>query len=109
MLQARPMWSGTELAERLNVSTRTVRADIERLRTLGYRIESAPGTAGGYRFESGGALPLLLDDEEATAVALSLRTAANGAVTGIEETALRALAKLLQAMPTRYDIARTRC
>ncbi|MBF9521618.1 hypothetical protein BKG83_22610 [Mycobacteroides chelonae] len=101
MLQARPMWSGTELAERLNVSTRTVRADIERLRTLGYRIESAPGTAGGYRFESGGALPLLLDDEEATAVALSLRTAANGAVTGIEETALRALAKLLQAMPTR--------
>lgn len=101
MLQARPMWSGGELAERLDVSARTIRADIERLRTLGYRIDSAPGAGGGYKLDSGGALPLLLDDEEATAVALSLRTAANGAVTGIEETALRALAKLLQAMPMR--------
>ncbi|MDM2420308.1 WYL domain-containing protein [Mycobacteroides abscessus] len=101
LLQSRPVWPCGELAVRLGVSTRTVRADIERLRALGYRIDSAPGATGGYRLDSGVALPLLLDDEEATAVALGLRTAANGAVTGIEETALRALAKLLQAMPAR--------
>lgn len=101
LLQSRPSWSGNELASRLGVSTRTVRADIERLRALGYAVDSSPGTAGGYQLNLDGALPLLLDDEEATAVALSLRTAANGAVAGIEETALLALAKLLQVMPSR--------
>ncbi|MDM1898672.1 YafY family protein [Mycobacteroides abscessus] len=104
LLQSRPRWSGAQLSERLGVSTRTVRADIERLRALGYQIRSEPGTAGGYRLNSGEALPLLLDEDEAATVALSLRTAANGAVTDIEETALRALTKLLQIMPPRLRL-----
>lgn len=98
MLHSRPTWQGGELAERLGISTRTVRADVERLRRLGYDISSRPGATGGYRLHKGSTLPLLLDEEEATAVALGLRTAANGAITGIEDAALRALAKLLQEM-----------
>ncbi|GAA4528871.1 MULTISPECIES: helix-turn-helix transcriptional regulator [Nonomuraea] len=102
LFQARPGWTGAELAGRLGVTTRTVRNDVERLRLMGYEISSTTGTAGGYRLGAGAALPpLLLDDEEAVAVAVSLHAAAGGTVTGIEETSLRALAKLRQLLPSR--------
>ncbi|OZV83930.1 DNA-binding transcriptional regulator [Micromonospora echinospora] len=101
LLQARRDWSGTELAARLGVTTRTVRRDVTRLRELGYPVHAAPGTAG-YRLGAGRALPpLLLDDEEAVAVAVGLRTAAIGSVTGMEEASLRALGKLEQVLPAR--------
>jgi predicted DNA-binding transcriptional regulator YafY len=102
LLQARPEWSGPELAQRLGVTTRTVRNDVERLRGLGYPVHARPGVGGGYRLGAGAALPpLLLDDDEAVAVAVGLRTAANGSVTGIQETSVRALAKLEQVLPSR--------
>jgi predicted DNA-binding transcriptional regulator YafY len=102
LLQARRDWTGTELAVRLGVTTRTIRNDVDRLRELGYRVDARPGVAGGYRLGTGGTLPpLLLDDEEAVAVAIGLRTAANGSVAGIEETSVRALAKLQQVLPPR--------
>jgi predicted DNA-binding transcriptional regulator YafY len=102
LLQARADWSGAELADRLGVTTRTVHNDVERLRSLGYPVHASRGVGGGYRLGAGAALPpLLLDDDEAVAVALGLRTAANGSVTGIEETSLRALAKLEQVLPSR--------
>jgi predicted DNA-binding transcriptional regulator YafY len=102
LLQSRADWSGPELAERLGVTTRTVRNDVGRLRRLGYPVHATAGVAGGYRLGVGAALPpLLLDDEEAVAVAVGLRTAASGGVAGIEETALRALAKLQQVLPSR--------
>jgi predicted DNA-binding transcriptional regulator YafY len=102
LLQARPYWTSTELATRLGVTTRTVRNDMERLRTLGYPVQARPGVAGGYRLGAGGALPpLVLDDDEAIAVAVGLRTAATGGVAGIEETSVRALAKLQQVLPSR--------
>jgi predicted DNA-binding transcriptional regulator YafY len=102
LLQARTDWSGQELADRLGVTTRTVRNDVERLRSLGYPVHASPGVGGGYRLGAGAALPpLLLDDDEAVAVAVGLRTAAGGTVTGIEETSLRALAKLEQVLPSR--------
>jgi predicted DNA-binding transcriptional regulator YafY len=101
LLQAQRDWSGPQLAERLEVTTRTVRNDIERLRGLGYPVHSTPGVAGGYRLGPGASLPpLLLDDDEAVAVAVGLRTAAGGSVSGIEETSLRALAKLEQVLPS---------
>ncbi|HEY7605334.1 MAG TPA: YafY family protein [Actinomycetes bacterium] len=102
LLQTRSDWTGSELAERLQVSGRTVRNDVERLRRLGYPVHASPGVGGGYRLGAGAALPpLLLDDEEAVAVAVGLRTAAGGAVAGIEETSLRALVKLEQVLPSR--------
>lgn len=102
LLQARRDWPGRDLAERLEVDVRTIRRDVERLRALGYPVHATPGVAGGYRLGSGAALPpLLLDDDEAVAVAVGLRTAANGTVSGIEETSVRALAKLEQVLPTR--------
>ncbi len=102
LMQSRPDWSGADLADRLGVTTRTVRNDIERLRILGYQVHSTTGTAGGYRLAPGAALPpLLLDDEEAVAVAISLHAAASGTVTGIEETSLSALAKLRRLLPSR--------
>ncbi|WP_329564136.1 helix-turn-helix transcriptional regulator [Kitasatospora sp. NBC_01266] len=102
LLQVRRDWSGADLAARLEVDVRTVRRDIDKLRGLGYPVESTRGTAGGYRLGAGAEMPpLLLDDDEAVAVAVGLRTAANGSVAGIEETSLRALAKLLQVLPTR--------
>ena len=102
LLQARREWPGPELAERLEVGVRTIRRDIERLRTLGYPVHATPGMAGGYRLGAGAQLPpLLLDDDEAVAVAIGLRTAAGGTVTGIEETSIRALAKLEQVLPSR--------
>jgi predicted DNA-binding transcriptional regulator YafY len=100
LLQGRRDWVGGELADRLEVSGRTIRRDIERLRQLGYPVESLTGPAGGYRLRAGSALPpLLLDDEEAIAIAVGLRTAARASVTGIEETAVRALVKLEQVLP----------
>src|SRR5690349_23711084 len=102
LLQARALWSGPELAERLGVTTRTVRTDVDRLRQLGYPVEAAPGLTGGYRLGAGAALPpLLLDDDEAVAVAIGLRTAAGGTITGTEEASVRALAKLEQVLPSR--------
>ncbi len=101
LLQARRDWSGAELADRLGVSPRTVRRDVERLRALGYPVHASVGIAG-YRLGAGAALPpLLLDDEEAVAVAVGLRTAAGGTVAGIAETSVRALAKLEQVLPSR--------
>jgi predicted DNA-binding transcriptional regulator YafY len=100
LLQGRRDWPGNELADRLEVSSRTIRRDIERLRELGYPVESVTGPAGGYQLRAGTAMPpLLLDDEEAIAIAVGLRTAAGASVTGIEETAVRALVKLEQVLP----------
>jgi predicted DNA-binding transcriptional regulator YafY len=100
LLQARRDWPGAELADRLGVSGRTIRRDVERLRQLGYPVDSLTGPAGGYRLRAGSAMPpLLLDDEEAIAIAVGLRTAARASVTGIEETAVRALVKLEQVLP----------
>jgi predicted DNA-binding transcriptional regulator YafY len=102
LLQARRDWTSTELATRLGVTTRTIRNDMDRLRQLGYPVDARPGVAGGYRLGTHGALPpLLLDDEEAVAVAVGLRTAASGSIVGIEETSVRALAKLQQVLPSR--------
>ena len=102
LLQTPREWTGAELAERLEVSPRTIRHDIDRLRGLGYPVHANRGAIGGYRLEPGANLPpLLLEDDEAVAVAVGLRTAAGGAVTGIEETSLRALAKVEQVLPTR--------
>jgi predicted DNA-binding transcriptional regulator YafY len=101
LLQARRYWTGAELAERLEVGARTVRRDVDRLRRLGYPIEAARGVAGGYALGAGRELPpLLLDEEEAVAVAVGLRAAARTGVSGIEETSVRALAKLQQVLPS---------
>jgi predicted DNA-binding transcriptional regulator YafY len=100
LLQGRRDWPGAELAERLEVSGRTVRRDVERLRALGYPVDSLSGPAGGYRLRAGTAMPpLLLDEDEAIAIAVGLRTAARASVTGIEETSIRALVKLEQVLP----------
>lgn len=100
LLQSRPDWTGAELARRLKVSPRTIRHDIERLRELDYPVDATRGAAGGYRLGAGGRLPpLLLDDEEAVAVAIGLRAATG--VAGIEESSGRALAKLEQVLPSR--------
>src|SRR5262250_780580 len=102
LLQARRDWTSAELAGRLDVTTRTIRNDIGRLRGLGYPVDARPGVAGGYRLGTGGGMPpLLLDDDEAVAVAIGLRTAAGGSIAGIEETSVRALVKLLQVLPSR--------
>jgi predicted DNA-binding transcriptional regulator YafY len=102
LFQARRDWPSADLAERLEVSVRTVRRDVERLRSLGYPVHATPGVAGGYRLGVGAALPpLLLDDEEAVAVAVALRSGAAGGVEGIEESSVRALTKLEQVLPSR--------
>ncbi|MFD0898956.1 helix-turn-helix transcriptional regulator [Actinomadura sediminis] len=102
LLQTPREWPGGELADRLGVSPRTVRRDIDRLRGLGYPIEGTTGPDGGYRLVAGTAMPpLLLDDEESVAIAVSLRTAAGNAVDGIGEASVRALAKLEQVLPAR--------
>ncbi|MEM9458739.1 MAG: YafY family protein [Myxococcota bacterium] len=102
LLQARAFWSGADLAEQLRVTERTIRRDVDRLRSLGYPVHSSVGVAGGYQLGAGASLPpLLLEDDEALAVALGLRTAAAGTVAGVEEAALRALAKLEQVLPKR--------
>lgn len=100
LLQTHRHWPGAELAGRLGVTQRTVRRDVERLRELGYRIESAPGATGGYRLEAGSAVPpLLLTDEEAVAMAIGLRVAASQRLVSGPETTLTALAKLEQVLP----------
>lgn len=102
LLQARRVWSGEELAERLGVTTRSVRRDVDRLRALGYPVHASTGVGGGYRLGAGAALPpLLLDPDEAVAMAVCLRVAAGGSVAGVGESALRALSKLDQVMPAR--------
>jgi predicted DNA-binding transcriptional regulator YafY len=101
LLQARRDWPGTELTDRLGVSGRTIRRDVARLRELGYPVDSLTGPAGGYRLRAGTAMPpLLLDEDEAIAIAVGLGTAARASVTGIEETAVRALVKLEQVLPS---------
>ncbi|MEV8509358.1 YafY family protein [Actinoplanes sp. NPDC051475] len=102
LLQTHRYWPGSELAERLEVSLRTLRRDVDRLRDLGYPVDAARGVAGGYQLQAGAAVPpLLLDDDEAVAIAVGLRTAAAGAVAGFEETSVRALAKVIQLLPPR--------
>lgn len=104
LLESKPTWSGPDLASRLGVTTRTVRRDVERLRELGYPVHGEQGSDGGYRLGRGRRLPpLVLDDEEAVAVALCLRQGASGGVAGIEEHALRALTKLDQVLPARLS------
>ncbi|MFF8953117.1 helix-turn-helix transcriptional regulator [Streptomyces sp. NPDC014940] len=102
LLQAHREWSGAELADRLGVTPRTVRRDVDRLRELGYPVNASPGTGGGYQLGAGAELPpLLLDDDEAVAVAVGLRTVAGQGIEGIGETSVRALAKLEQVLPSR--------
>jgi predicted DNA-binding transcriptional regulator YafY len=102
LFQAQRYWSGADLAHRLDVTARTLRRDVDRLRSLGYPVHSTSGTAGGYQLGAGAQLPpLLLDDDEAVAVALGLRTSANGSVAGTEEASVRALLKLEQVLPPR--------
>jgi predicted DNA-binding transcriptional regulator YafY len=102
LLQTHRYWPGPELAERLEVSARTLRRDVDRLRDLGYPVEAHRGVDGGYQLAAGASLPpLLLDDDEAVALGVGLRLAAQGSVAGIEETAVRALAKVVQVMPPR--------
>ena len=102
LLQTHRFWSGTELAERLGVSVRTLRRDIDRLRELGYPVEAQRGVDGGYQLAAGAALPpLVIDDEEAVALAVGLQAAAQGAVEGIAESSVRVLDKVVQVMPGR--------
>jgi predicted DNA-binding transcriptional regulator YafY len=112
LLQTHRYWPGEELARRLEVSLRTLRRDIDRLRELGYPVAASRGVDGGYQLAAGAALPpLLLDDEEAVALAVALQTSAYGAVAGIAESSVRALAKVVQVMPAklrrRVDAVRT--
>jgi predicted DNA-binding transcriptional regulator YafY len=100
LLQTHRFWPGDELADRLGVSARTLRRDVDRLRELGYPVEARRGIDGGYQLAAGAALPpLVLDDDEAVALAIGLRAAAQGAVAGIEESSVRALAKVARIMP----------
>jgi predicted DNA-binding transcriptional regulator YafY len=102
LFQAQRYWSGAELSHRLDVTARTLRRDVGRLRSLGYPVHSTSGTAGGYQLGAGAHLPpLLLDDDEAVAVALGLQTSASGSVAGVEEASVRALLKLEQVLPPR--------
>ncbi|MEW1722544.1 YafY family protein [Streptomyces sp. NPDC093109] len=102
LLQTPREWPGSELAGRLGVSPRTIRRDIDRLRALGYPVEATMGAVGGYRLVAGAAMPpLLLDDEEAVAIAVGLRAGAGHAIEGVDEASVRALAKLEQVLPAR--------
>lgn len=102
LLQTPREWPGSELADRLAVSPRTIRRDIDRLRDLGYPVEASRGSVGGYRLVAGTAMPpLLLDDEEAVAIAVGLRAGAGHAIEGVDEASVRALAKLEQVLPSR--------
>src|ERR1043165_9163402 len=100
LLQTHRFWPGDELADRLGVSARALRRDVGRLRELGYSVEARRGIGGGYHPGGGAALPpLVLDDDEAVALAIGLRAAAQGAIAGIEESSVRALAKVARIMP----------
>lgn len=101
LLQTSRTWSGSELAERLGITHRTVRRDVDRLREMGYPIEAELGTHGGYRLVAGTSMPpLLLEDDEAVAVALGLRTVAVHGLPGLEDAGVRALAKLSVSLPS---------
>jgi predicted DNA-binding transcriptional regulator YafY len=103
LLQVRPGWTAAQLAERLDVTPRTIRTDIDRLRALGYPVDAVRGPAGHYTLGAGGTMPpLLLDDEEAVAVTIGLRAATG--IAGIEESSARALAKLEQVLPNHLRI-----
>lgn len=102
LLQSHRYWPGPELSDRLEVSPRTLRRDVDRLRELGYSVDAVRGAAGGYQLRAGGSLPpLLLEDDEAVAVAVGLRTAATSAVAGADDRSVQALAKVLALMPPR--------
>ncbi|MDN5854594.1 MAG: YafY family transcriptional regulator, partial [Actinomycetia bacterium] len=102
LLQTHRYWQGTELAGRLDVSQRTVRRDVDRLRDLGYPVDATRGAAGGYQLQAGASLPpLLLEDDEAVAITVGLRAAAGGVVSGVEDASVRALTKIVQVMPKR--------
>lgn len=102
LVQTHRYWPGAELADRLGVSVRTLRRDVDRLRDLGYPVEAQRGVDGGYQLAAGAALPpLVIDDEEAVALAVGLQTAAQGSVEGIAESSVRVLAKVVQVMPAR--------
>jgi predicted DNA-binding transcriptional regulator YafY len=102
LLQTHRYWPGPELAERLEVSVRTLRRDVDRLRELGYPVDGSRGVDGGYQLAVGASLPpLVVDDEEAVALAVGLRTAAQSGIAGIEDASVRALAKVEQVMPRR--------
>src|SRR4051794_39668058 len=102
LMQGRRNWSGSALADRLGVSVRTLRRDVERLRELGYPVEARPGVDGGYRLAAGASLPpLVLDDDEAVALTLGLQAAAAGAVAGMAEPSVRALTKVVPVLPAR--------
>lgn len=102
LLQTHRYWPGSELSDRLEVSPRTLRRDIDRLRELGYDVDAVRGVSGGYQLRAGAALPpLLLEDDEAVAIAVGLHTAASGAVAGLEETSVQALTKVIALMPPR--------
>jgi predicted DNA-binding transcriptional regulator YafY len=102
LLQTHRYWSGHELADRLGVSVRTLRRDVDRLRELGYPVEAHRGVDGGYQLAAGAALPpLAVDDDEAVALVFGLRAAATSAVAGIEDSSIRALSKIVQVMPPR--------
>jgi predicted DNA-binding transcriptional regulator YafY len=102
LLETHRYWPGAELAGRLQVSQRTLRRDIDRLRELGYPVQAQRGVTGGYQLAAGAALPpLVVDDEEAVALAVGLQAAAESAVEGIAESSVRALAKVAQVMPAR--------
>ena len=104
LLQQRRAWTGPEMARELGVTPRTIRNDVDRLRELGYPVLGSPGLEGGYRLRVGSELPpLLLDDDEAVAIAVGLRWAATGAVAGIEELSLRAINKLERFLPKRIQ------
>ena len=102
LFQSQRYWSGAELSDRLEVTARTLRRDVDKLRSLGYPVNSTAGSGGGYQLGAGASVPpLQLEDEEAVAVAVGLRTAASGTVAGIEEASVRALAKVQQVLPAR--------
>jgi predicted DNA-binding transcriptional regulator YafY len=102
LLQTHRYWPGSELSDRLEVSPRTLRRDIDRLRELGYAVDAVRGVAGGYQLRAGGSLPpLLLEDEEAVAIAVGLQSAAAGSIAGLEESSLQALTKVIGLMPPR--------
>ncbi|GAB3242676.1 helix-turn-helix transcriptional regulator [Nocardioides dilutus] len=102
LLQTHRYWPGSELSDRLEVSPRTLRRDIDRLRELGYTVDAVRGVAGGYQLRAGGSLPpLLLEDEEAVAIAVGLQSAASGSIAGMEEPSVQALTKVIGLMPPR--------
>ena len=102
LLQTHRSWPGNELAERLGITTRTLRRDVDRLRSLGYRVDATAGVAGGYRLGPGSQIPpMLLDDDDAVAIAIGLRMAASATIEGIDEGAVSTMAKLEQVVPDR--------